>query len=216
MEEQELKLLWKQYDHKLETLLVLNKNNMEAIQKLNARSALQPVIRVKWAGIVLGFFWVLFLGLLMWRAAAWANIFFVVSVGLLFIIYFIALCIYISHVVLIYQFDNSGTVMEAQQKLATLQTSGLQVTRILFLTLPLYATWWISFDWVSAHPAVFCFIQVPAVLALTFLGIWLYKNIDDKNSHKRWFRLLFNNPEWTGVIKAKAFLEEISQYQKEA
>lgn len=215
MEDQELKLLWKQYDKKLNEFLTLNYKNMEDIGKLKASSALRPVRTIKIVSVVLGFLWILFLGFLLVHSLEFSKPFFIISVGILFVIYAIAVGIYIKHLVLISQFDASKTVMEAQQKLASLQTSLLRVVRLLFLSIPLYSTWYLTFDWIKNAPVTFWLIQVPIILFFTFLGIWLYKNINYKNSHKKWFRLLFNSPEWTGMIKAREFLDQIKEYKKE-
>lgn len=213
MEDQELKLLWKQYDNKLKEALSLNYKNMKEIQKLKATSALKPVKRIKIVAIILGILWVSFLGFLLVHSLSFSKIFFLVSVGILFIIHVIAIAVYIRHLILIYQFDNSLTVMDAQQKLATLQVSLLWIVRLLLLPLPLYSTWYLTFDWIKNSPQTFWLIQVPIILFFTFLGIWLYRNINYKNSHKKWFKILFNSPEWTGTIKAMEFLDQIKQYK---
>lgn len=216
MEELELRSLWKAYEQKLETSLSLNYENMKEIQKMKARSALRPVKAIKWVAVCLGFLWILFLGYLIVNSFAWKNIFFTSSISILFIIYSIAVIIYIRHLVLINQFDESATVVEAQEKLAALQTSFLQAVRLLFLTMPLYCTWYITADWIKNAPLTFWLIQIPIILFFSFLGIWLYRNINYKNSQKRWFKILFSSAEWTGVLKAREFMDRIREFKSEA
>jgi hypothetical protein len=61
---------------------------------------------------------------------------------------------------------------------------------------------------------MFWLIEGSAVGLLTYGAVWLYRNIHYRNMHKKWFRVLFNSPEWTNVIKAMSFLQEIEEWKK--
>jgi hypothetical protein len=44
----------------------------------------------------------------------------------------------------------------------------------------------------------------------------LYRNISYENAHKKWFKILFNSPEWTSLIKANDYLLEIERFKLNA
>jgi len=59
----------------------------------------------------------------------------------------------------------------------------------------------------------FWLIAFPVTLLLALAAIWLYRNISLKNSHRKWFKILFNSREWTSVIKAMEFMKEIEAFK---
>jgi hypothetical protein len=215
MNEVQLMQIWKSYDEKLEKVLSLNMASITEIQKLKASSALRPSKGIKWIGILFGIVWVFFVGFLLWHSLSFSKIFFVVSAAINLIVSSIAIAIYIKHLVLIKQFDNSETIVEAQQKLVMLNTSNLQVLRLLLVQLPVFSTFFISFDWIQQSPLSFWLIQVPIVLLQAILGIWLYRNLHYKNHDKKWFKWLIGSGEFAAIKKAMDFLNEIEAYKQE-
>lgn len=60
----------------------------------------------------------------------------------------------------------------------------------------------------------FWLISVPVTLLFTILAIWLYKNLTTENMDKRWVKaILKTTPEYTSVIKARNFLNEIENFK---
>ncbi len=128
----------------------------------------------------------------------------------------IAVIVYIRHILIIREIDNAESVVEAQEKTAILQTSTLQIGRILFLQAPFYTTWFYTPAWIAQADLGFWLITVPISLIFVFISLWLYKNIHYKNADKKWFRILFNSPEWTSVLKAMLLMKEIEEFKKES
>jgi hypothetical protein len=215
MNEVQLMQIWKSYDEKLEKALSLNVASIAEIQKLKASSALRRLKGIKWTGILFGMVWVLFVGFLLWHSLTVDKIFFVVSAAINLIVSTIAIAIYIRHLVLINEFDNSATIVEAQQKLVMLNTSNLQVLRLLLVQLPVFSTFFITFDWIQQSPLSFWLIQAPIVLLQAALGIWLYRNLHYKNHDKKWFKWLLGSGEFAAIKKAMNFLNEIEVYKQE-
>lgn len=215
MTEVQLLQIWKSYDEKLEKSLLVNAKNIADIQKLKASSALRSLKGIKWLGILFGIVWVLFIGFLLWHSLSFSKLFFVVSAAIHLIVSVIAIGVYIKHLVLIHQFDNSQSIVEAQQKLVMLNTSSLQVLRLLLVQLPVFSTFYITFDWIQQSPLSFWLIQVPIVLLQAVLGIWLYRNIHYKNHHKKWFKWLMGSGEFAPVKRAMDFLNEIETFKQE-
>lgn len=222
MEDIDLQNMWKEYEKKIEDARilnlqswVLNLQSFEYLQTTKAKSKLNALGRFKIRIIVLGFAWVALLLFLVVHTLKFRYIFFSVSVGMIALITLTGIAGYIRQVVLIREIDNSDSVIEVQKKLAQLQSSTLQVVRIMFLQMPFYCSFFTTPDQVL-HDPKFWLITFPIFLAFTLLTVWLYRNISYKNAQKKWFRLLFNSSEWTSVIKAMTFMEEIEAFKKEA
>ncbi len=215
MEDMELKLLWQSYDAKLEKSLALNVKNMEEIHKLKAISALRGFKGTRWLGIVFGILWVLFIGFLIFNSLELSKIFFVLSASIHLVVSVVAVIVYIKHLNLIDQFDNSQTVLEAQEKLMVLNASNLKVLGLLLLQLPVFSTFYITFDWIRDDPQSFWLIQMPVVVIQALMGIWCYRNLDEKNRDKKWFKWFMRKGEFGSITKALAFLQEIETYKKE-
>lgn len=212
MEEMELKSLWQAYDRKLEKSLALNLHLVREIQTQKAKSILRSVARIKVVMLILGVLWVLFLGFLLVHSLSYQKIFFVISAGMIMIFNIIAIVVYIKHLVLLGQIDNSENIVHTQKKLAELEASTISIVRILFLQSPFYATfWWTP---VMVEDIRFWLISVPVAALIVWLSTWLYRNIAYKNVEKRWFKALFSGKEWTGLYKAREFLGEIDEFEK--
>lgn len=219
MEDSELKKLWQSYDQKLEEARILNMQswalNLKSFEILQTQKAKSKLNSLKWLKLVIilaGVVWVTILLFLFFKSLSYQNIFFTTSVGIIALFNILAILLYIRHIVLIYQIDNSENVIDTQTKLATLQSSTMNTGRILWLQMPFYTTFFYS-------PALFndskfWLISVPVTLLFIFFSIWLYKNINYQNTEKKWFKILFGSPEWTSVNKAIGFLKEIEDFKK--
>ena len=222
MEDLELKNLWASYERQLEQskLLnlqswVLNIETKESIQLMKAKSKLNRLARFKSWVAALGIVWILFLLFLIVNSLSYQKIFFVMSASLILLFNVIAVVVYIRHIILIREIDNAESVVEAQEKTSKLQASTLQIGRILFLQAPFYTTWFYSPAWIAQSDPGFWFVTLPISLFFVFISVWLYRNINYKNVNKKWFRILFNSPEWHGPVKAMLFLKEIEEFKKE-
>jgi hypothetical protein len=68
---------------------------------------------------------------------------------------------------------------------------------------------------ITSNPVKFFLITLPVSLLFLFLSIWLFRNINYKNMEKKWFRVLFGSSEWTSVVQAIKFMNEIEEFKKE-
>ena len=218
MEDQELKEIWAAYDRKLEEARVLNLQSwalnrqcFEELQAHKAKSKLSSLANYKAGVIILGIVYVLFLALLVYGNHG-RNIFFSVSMGTIALITTIAIVVYIKHIVIIKQINYSDSITNTQEKLSALQSSTIDIGRILWLQLPFWSTFFWNTEWMMKD-IKFWLIAFPVTLALAGLAIWLYRNISLKNSHRKWFKVLFSSREWTSVIKAMEFMKEIEAFK---
>ena len=222
MEDTELKDILERYNHHLEEARVLNLQSwvlnlqcFETLQKQKAKSKLKALINFKLVAALLGILWVLFLGYLLYYSLEIPKIFFVISVGAIILITSAAIIVYAYQVVVIRSINNSENVLKTQERISHLKLSTINITRILFLQTPFYCTFWWSTQMIVNDPVSFWLITFPITLLFTYSSIWLYKNISMKNVNKKWFKILFNSPEWTSLVKANNFLEEINTFKKE-
>ncbi|MEP6711341.1 MAG: hypothetical protein ABJA37_02940 [Ferruginibacter sp.] len=222
MNTDELQSLWQAYDKKLEDSKFLNMQSwalnlqcFEDLQKQKAKSKLNKLAAIKIWMVVVGVIWVLLLLFLVVNSLIFSKIAFVVSVGMIALITTVGIVMYIKQVILIKQIDNNESITVVQEKLAALQSSTLNIPRILFLQTPFYCTWFFTPVWATSGDPAFWFIALPIALLFAYFSWWLYKNIHYKNMDKKWFKILFNSPEWTTVIKAKGFINEIEAFKKD-
>ncbi len=214
MEDQELKNLLKVYNQRIGESEILTLRCLESVKLQKAETKLDALIKFKIIAIVLGVFWLLFLGVLLY-GNQFRNVYFGLSVGMLMVFDIIAIVVYLRHVVILAQINYEGSITETQKQLAGLQLSTLNIVRILWLQIPFYTTWFWSTHWIISEDWNFWVIPFPITLLFMGLSLWLYRNISIKNADKKWFRVLFNSPEWTSIISAKEFLKEIDEFKKE-
>lgn len=218
MENSEIINLWKSYDKKLDENLSLNKKNAEDITKIKVRSFLASMKPVKIFTILVGMLWVgvgsVIIANLFLFAFEEVSTFFLFSAALQLLLTAIAIIVYIYQLILIYQVDISSPVLETQENLAKLKSSTLWVTRILFLQLPLWTTFYLSESIFENANILFLIIQGIVTFAFAYVAVWLFINIKYENRDKEWFKILFRGKEWEPIIKAQEFLREIEEFKK--
>lgn len=222
MNNTELQELLQSYNEQLKQSSILNMQSwvlnlqcFETLQQQKAKSKLNSLVNFKMVAVCLGVLWVFFLGYLFFKTLGTASIFFLISCGAIMIVTAIAIVVYVYHIVLLKKVDHGQSVVETQETIVHLQLSTLNVTRILFLQSPFYCTFWWSIPMIVSNPISFWLISFPVALLFFIGSIWLYQHISMKNTNKKWFKILFNSPEWNLLIKAGQFLEEINAFKKE-
>ena len=214
MEDITLKNIWHAQDDKLNRTLQLNLIILESIQTQKARSKLGALAAFKTWAVALGIVFVLFCGLLIYGNQL-KNIFFTVSITMIMLFTIYAVVVYIKHIILIRHLNYSASITDTQKKLASLQSSTISSTGILMLQLPFHSTWFWSWQMINGNGTKFWLISVPVAIAFTIIGIWLYKNISEKNMDKKWVRSLFNaGPEYKNIVQARKFLAELEEFKK--
>lgn len=213
MEDAEIINLWKSYHKKLDESLSINKKNTEDITKLKVRSFLMSMKPIKIFTILAGIAWVGFVDVIIIALFQEASPFFLVSAGIQVILTKIAIGIYVYQLVLMHQMDISESVISAQNKLANLKLSTLWVTRVLFLQLPVWTTFYCTVNMFKYGNPVGLAIQVLITLLFTFAAVWLFFNIRYENVGKKWFQLIFNGIEWNPIVKSMELLGQIEEYK---
>jgi len=217
MNENELKLLWQSANEKLEGSLKVNRKNTEDITRLKAQNFLSSMKPIKIFTLIVGLLWVVVLGIVLANLVISAydkvSLFFLCSAAIQVLLTGIAIAVYIYQIDLINKIDFSEPVLTIQEKLSKLKISTLNVTRILFLQLPVWTTFYWNEKMFATENLFLWIIQGTITLSLTYLAVWLFFNIKYENRNKRWFQLIFSGKEWTPLMKSMELLEQIDEYK---
>lgn len=218
MNELELKKLWQTTNEKLEESFVINKKNTADITRVTAHNLLGSMKPVKIIALFVGVLWVgiggIALSSIYLNSFSEANKFFLFSASIQVGLIAIALFIYLYQLITIYQIDITDPIIRTQEQLARLKISTLWVTRILFLQLPVWTTFWwnetMLTDWSILQWTVTLFFT----LSFALIAIWLFFSIKYENRNKKWFRLIFSGKEWTPLMKSMELLEQVEEYKE--
>ncbi|WP_192579296.1 hypothetical protein [Dyadobacter aurulentus] len=210
MQETELIAMWRSYDKKLEENLTLNRKNAEAITLIKIKSLMNSMAPMKIFIIIASVLWITFLGVVLYKTYSYASAFFWWSIFIHAVLLAFVIGVYVYQLVLIFQTDISEPLVETQHRLASLTSSTLLISRLMFLHAPIWTTFSIS-EKMYEHP-VWLALQVSITLAFVATALWLFFNIKYENREKRWFRYIFSGKEWEPVMKSIAMLRDIEGY----
>jgi len=212
----ELKKIWQTTNEKLAESIALNKENSVDITKLKVHNFLSSMKPIKIFTLLIGVMWVgigvIALGSIYIYAFSEANKFFLFSATVQVLLTAMAMIIYIYQLITIYQVDITEPILKTQNKLATLKISTLWVTRILFLQLPVWTTFWWNSSMLENGNWLLWIIQGGVTISFACGAVWLFFNIKYENKDKKWFRLIFNGNEWTPLMKAMELSEQLEEY----
>ncbi|GAB2778539.1 hypothetical protein GCM10027275_22430 [Rhabdobacter roseus] len=215
MEDKEILALWKSYDQKLEQALVLHQKNAEDMTQIKVQSLLASMKPLKLFTLAVGVLWVAFVDIILINIFPAANLFFLISAGIQVLLTKLALGVYLYQSLLIQRVTITDPIVTTQKRIAQLTTSTLWVTRLLFLQLPVWTTFYLNKGMFQEGNSTFYFIQALATVSCTYLALWLFFHIKYENRNQKWFRLIFEGKEWTPVMKAMDLLEQIKNYNNE-
>jgi hypothetical protein len=215
MEDIEIINLWKSYDKKLEENLLFNKKNAEEITKLKVKSFLSSMKPMKIFIVLASLIWVGFVDTLIINLYHIASPFFLISALIHVLLNKLAIAIYLYQLILIHQVDINEPIIKTQEKLGRLQSATLWITRLLFLQLPVWTTFYWNESMLELGNFWLYSIQFLVTASFTYLAFWLFFNIKYENRDKKWFRLIFNGTEWNPIIKSMQLLSQIDEYKND-
>lgn len=219
MNENELKLLWQTSNDKLEKNLVINKKNTHDLKKIKVYNILGSMKPIKIFILLVAILWVgigtIVLSSIYVNGFSEANKFFLFSASIQICLTAVALFIYVYQLITIYQVDITDEIIRTQEKLANLKISTLWVTRVLFLQLPVWTTFWWSETMLKDWSIFQWSIALLFTSSFTFIALWLFSNIRYENRNKKWFKFIFRGKEWQPIIQSMKLLNQIQKYQEE-
>ncbi len=219
MDENKIKELWQSSNEKLEQSLLLSKKNTEDITKMKMQTLLSSMRPIKLISILAGILWVGFGSVMLVNmfinSFKDVSPFFLISAAIQLSLSAVGIIIYLYQLILIHQVDIDKPILETQEKLTNLKSSTLMVTRLLFLQLPVWTTFYWTEGMFENENIFLLLIQIIVTLLFTALAIWLFFNIKYENREKKWFRLIFAGKEWIPIIKSMELYSEIKKFKQE-
>jgi hypothetical protein len=217
MNELELKKLWQANNDKLEERIVINKKNTEDITRVKVHNILGSMKPIKIFTLLVGILWVV-IGVIVVSSIyinsfTEANKFFLFSASIQVGLTAISLYFYLYQLITIYQIDITEPILRTQEKLSSLKISTLWVTRLLFLQLPVWTTFWWNETMLTDWGILQWIMTLFFTLSFTVIAIWLFFNIKYENRNKKWFQLIFSGKEWTPLMKSMELLEQVEEYK---
>ena len=155
MDEIKMKELWKSTNEKLEETMILNRKNTEEITKMKVQSFVASMKPLKIFTILVGILWVGFGTRILIGLFDKVSLFFLISAGIQIALTIIALVVYVRQLILIHQVDITEPVLKSQEKLGRIKASTLWITRILFLQLPVWTTFYLNIEYACAWKCIF-------------------------------------------------------------
>ena len=217
MNDLELKKLWQTTNEKLENSYVIHRKSAEDITRFKVHNFIGSMKPIKIFTLLVGILWVgvgvIVLSSIYLNSFSQANKFFLFSASIQVGLTAIAIFVYFYQLITIYQMDMTDPILKTQENLAGLKISTLWVTRILFLQLPVWSTFWWNDTMFTEWNWLQWLITLIVTVLLTYVAIWLFFNIKYENMNKKWFKLIFNGKEWTQLIMSMQLLEQIDEYK---
>lgn len=212
-EKDELLAIWQRYDARLERSLRLNEQVLEKIESMKVTNSFSGLVRFKAIMVAFGILWNAFLALCIYETRH--EPFFVVSAGLSFIINAYAIAGYIQQIGMIRSLNFSAAVTETQALLHKLLINIIQVMRVIWLSLPLYTTFYIRMYYFGNAGTAYWIVQALVTAGAVGLAIWLYRYISVKNRNSRFVNVMIKDDGGRSIARAEQFLQEIAAFRTE-
>ncbi len=200
---------WQNQKVQLQQNIEMNKVLAKEVQSLKLQQLFSSMSPIKIFTLVVGLFWVVFVDSILVATYGIASPYFFWSALLQSAITKVAIGVYLYQLVLLYQTDVSNAVSAVQQRIAQLTLTTLWVTRILFLQLPLWTTFWWTESFINGISPLAKSLLFSTVVLFAAVAIGLFINIRIENREKPWFRWIFRGREWDPLMKAQEVLEEL-------
>ncbi|MBE2278779.1 MAG: hypothetical protein IAE91_00165 [Ignavibacteriaceae bacterium] len=219
MNDSELKKLWQSSQLTEENNGTGEKIEDIEISNLKVKKLISSMKPIKIFTLAAGILWVIMglylLGNIYLNDFEGANKFFLYSATFQVLLTAISVVIYLYQLILINKVDLSEPVIATQEKLSKLKSTTLTVTRILFLQLPVWTTFW----WNNLMFEEWGVMQLSVVFLITILftaiSLWIFINLKFENRDKKWFKLILAGKEWTPLINSLNILEQIEEVKND-
>jgi lysylphosphatidylglycerol synthetase-like protein (DUF2156 family) len=219
MENQDLIALWKTQDAKIEQTLEINKRVLIELIHNKAQKELGILKRFKVTGVILSIPYLILLGgalayAVLHYSSAWN--YFIISLSVIFLLNLKALVDYFKHLIWISELNYEGSITEIQTKITTLQKSIVNHTRVLFLQLPFWSTFYLSNKWFPQNITWTLFVfQVFITSSFVFIALWLYRKMNASNVDKEWVQKFIVGTEWKSASNVLSFYKELQAFQND-
>jgi hypothetical protein len=214
MSTDEFQQLWKAYDAKLERQMELNHRLMTEIATQKVHRSFNWQIALKIMMIGLGVGWNIVIGSLLWVFRTEPVM--VISALMVLCCTGYSVGGYFLQVLLMLQIRMSKSILGTQKQLAQLEALIVQTMRVGFLQTPAYTIFYITRRMMATAGPAFWVTQ-SIVTGVAVLGtIWVYRHVTVGNAGKKgWVKQLFDNEGGKTIARARGFIREMKNWEKE-
>ncbi|MCU0428253.1 MAG: hypothetical protein MUF71_21790 [Candidatus Kapabacteria bacterium] len=214
MELEEMKTVWKQFDTKLDSLLLLNEQHARALTLQKVKSSLHWYIVFRLIEIVIGLLAINFLADIALSASSVPSV--VVSALILCAFTVLGVSGCVNQIYGASQIDYAASIPTLQKNLLRLESQTLVFTRFLLLLLPLYSAylivgaWWLmGIDIVQEGNSAWWLAQVIFAIACLPLIVWLWRKISYQNIETPWVKTVIRSIGGASLTRAMTLVHEL-------
>lgn len=219
MNDSELKKLWQDSQNSEDsgkTGAGIEEIELSNLKVENLLSSMKPI---KIFTLTVGSLWVILglylLGNIYINDFEGANKYFLYSATFQVLLTAISVAIYLYQLILINRVDFGEPIIATQEKLSKLKSTTLNVTRVLFLQLPVWTTFWWNNLMFEEWGAVQLSIVFLITILFTAISLWIFTNLKYENKDKKWFKVILAGKEWTPLLISLNILDQIEQVKTE-
>jgi len=214
MENIELQNIWKSYDQKMESMLVINKELAINLTRHKLNKQIGRLYRPKWTAILIGIPYTLLL-IAVTTIASIAKAYFVaIGFGAISLIMTILLINYFYHIYLISQVKSNEDILSTQQQLSKLRISSFKSINLAVFQLPFWSICWVSVEALKNSPFIYGGINLLIFFLLAYISYWLYQKLSYKSEKSKIRDFFLSGNEWEPILKSAELLEQIKEYEK--
>jgi hypothetical protein len=228
MELDELKMMWRSNDAKLERSINLSEQSMELIKTQKVVSKLTPLYRQRVVECIFhSLAVVLLIGFLGKNISQFP---YALSAIVLLAFYSVTLLNAAKQINIIKTMDYSKDLATIQSALVMLQTHILNYTKLTVLFIPTFLAYPViltkvirdfniralaGFDIIKQSNGNWWSVELMVFIVLIPLGLWFYKEVSYKNVDKRWVSNFIRQSSGKRIAKALEFLKELQSLKHE-
>jgi len=215
MSTDEFQQMWKALDAKLGKSVELNHRLMNEIATRKVHRSFSWQIVFKIMMIVLGIGWNVVVGTLLWRFRT--EPVFVSSAAVVLICTGYSVGGYFLQLLLMLQIRMSESIVGTQKQLAHLEAMIVQTLRVGFLQTPAYTTFYITRHTLATAGLAFWITQLIVTGAAIVVTIWVYRTVSIGNADKKkWVKQIVDNEGGKTIARARQFIREAKEWEKES
>ena len=220
MELEELKNLWNHYHKKLDENLNFNRSALKEMKLNKMKSKMRKLMTLRIAEAL----WFLVIVIALWGFIA-VNFSLsapTISALILSIFATIGLAGGIGQIALIGMIDYSSSVTSIQKQLGRIKSHGVQVLKLLFLSIPFYMSYvFLGFklifkiDLYSSADQKWLILNIIISFCFVIPALWLYRELGLKTTTRNWVKRLISDSGGKEITAAVEFMHEIEKFENE-
>ncbi|MFK7757138.1 MAG: hypothetical protein AB8B53_09430 [Flavobacteriales bacterium] len=213
MEHIELQNIWKSYDQKMDSILVINKELAIELTRQKLNKQISKLYKPKWTAVLIGVPYTIVLVAITAIAVTAEAYLVALGFGAIALVMIGVLFSYFYQLYLISQVKKSDDVLSTQEHLSKLSISSFRCLNLVVFQLPFWSVCWVSIDAVKDSPFVYGGINLLIFLLLGYASFWLYYKLSFQHKNSKVRDFFLSGREWEPLEKSAELLEQIREYR---